>query len=530
MKKAGSGLVLFFILFQGLSACQAQPEAPAEVVRPPKRELRAVWVATVDNIDWPSQKNLTPDAQRQEFTNLLNFYKKVGMNALFVQVRAAGDAFYARGTEPWSEWLTGEQGQAPVPFYDPLDYMILESHQRGLEFHAWLNLNRLVHRSSTSVSSRNISRTHPAWILNYDGAKLFNFGLPEVRQFITDMTVNVAQNYDVDGIHFDDYFYPYAIAGQTLQDDATFKKYGQGFSSKADWRRHNVNLLIKQIHDGLAAVKPRLKFGISPFGVWRNRRDDPSGSNTTGGLTSYDDLFADSRKWIQEGWVDYIVPQVYFSSGFAKVPFQNLVDWWVDNRFERHLYIGQAAYRVGYKDKDKTWQNTSELPNQVRYARASDADGSIFFSSRSLQANALGFVDSLRTDLFQYPALVPSMPWKDNIPPLNPRNLRATLQKDAVDLFWDAPERAADGDSARYYVIYRFEQGEKPSAQDPRRIVGLCYEGARFLDRTAEPDKKYLYYVTAVDRLHNEGRPIGPLRLWIRENRLQRYEIEVPDN
>ena len=530
MKKSGFGLILFSILLQGTTACHAQPETPAEVPRPPKRELRAVWVATVDNIDWPSQKNLTPDAQRREFSNLLDFYKQVGMNALFVQVRAAGDAFYAKGTEPWSEWLTGEQGRAPVPFYDPLDYMIQESHRRGLEFHAWLNLNRLVHRSSTSVSSQNLSRTHPAWTLSYDGAKLFNFGLPEVRQYITDMTVNVAKNYDVDGIHFDDYFYPYAVAGQTLQDEGTFQKYGQGFASKADWRRHNVNLLIEQIHNALAAARPRVKFGISPFGVWRNRRDDPSGSNTTGGLTSYDHLFADTRKWLQEGWIDYMAPQVYFSSGFSKVPFRNLVDWWADNHFDRHIYVGQAAYRVGNKDKDKTWQNASELPNQVRYARASGADGSIFFSSRSLKANALGFVDSLRTDLYKYPALVPSMPWKDNIPPLSPRNLRATQsQSGGVDLFWDAPERAADGDSAWYYVVYRFGPGEKPTAQDPRRIVGQCYEGERFLDRTASADKKYLYYVTAVDRLHNESRPIGPLRLWIHENRLQRFDSEATE-
>lgn len=529
VKNTSFGFLTPLFLYLSLTACQAQPDI-SETIRPPKREFRAVWVATVDNIDWPSQKNLTPDRQRAEFTDLLEFYKGIGMNALFVQVRAAGDAFYAKSSEPWSEWLTGEQGRAPVPFYDPLDYMVRESHRRGLEFHAWLNLNRLVHRSSRSISSQNLSRTRPDWVLSYDGAKLFNFGLPEVRQFITEMTVNVARNYDVDGIHFDDYFYPYAVAGQTLQDEATFKKYGQGFANKNDWRRHNVDLLIQQIHDSLAVVKPRLKFGISPFGVWRNRRDDANGSNTTGGLTSYDHLFADTRKWLQEGWIDYVAPQVYFSAGFAKVPFKNLVDWWAENCFDRHFYVGQAAYRVGYEDNDKHWRNTSEIPDQVRYLRQDGADGSIFFSSRSLRRNSLGFVDSLRNNFYKYPALVPSMPWKDNVVPLSPHGLGATLKTQGVGLFWEAPPLATDGDSATYYVVYRFEDGEKPSAIDPRRIVGMCHEGTQFTDRSAVAEMKYLYYVTAVDRLHNEGRPVGPLRIMIRENRLQRFDDEPTGN
>lgn len=515
------GFSRLLILFLWLSSCKAQPVV--EGVRPPKREFRAVWVATVDNIDWPSKKNLTPQQQREEFTGLLDFYKKVGMNALFVQVRAAGDAFYAKSAEPWSEWLTGQQGRAPSPFYDPMEYMIRESHARGLEFHAWLNLNRLVHRSSTSVSSQNLSKTRPDWILTYDGAKLFNFGIPEVREFIVELTVNVAKNYDVDGIHFDDYFYPYAVAGQVLKDDATFKKYGKGFESKAEWRRNNVDLLVKQIHEGLQRVNPRLKFGISPFGVWRNSRDDREGSNTTGGLTSYDHLYADTRKWIKEGWIDYMAPQVYFSAGFSKVPFKNLVDWWVDNRFDRHLYIGQAAYRVGYKDKDTHWHNKSEIPNQIRYIRDHDADGSIFFSSRSLQGNSLGFVDSLRNDFYRYPALVPTMPWKDNVLPLHPKNLQASGNNGNIDLAWDAPDRASDGDLAWYYVVYRFEEGEKTSAQDPRKIVGMSYEGTRFTDSSAIPGKKYMYFVTAVDRLHNEGRPAGPLKVTIVDKRLQPY-------
>jgi uncharacterized lipoprotein YddW (UPF0748 family) len=512
---------LLLILFS-LEGCIAQ-SSEYESILPPKREFRAVWIATVDNIDWPSSKRMEPAEQREEFSSLLDFHKNVGMNAVFVQVRAAGDAFYSKSNEPWSEWLTGRQGQAPDPMWDPLEFMIRESHKRGLEFHAWLNMNRLVHKSATSVSEQNISRTHPEWILSYDGYKLFDFGLPEVRQFITDMTVNVAKNYDVDGIHFDDYFYPYAVPGQVLQDDATYRKYGQGFASKAEWRRNNIDILIKQIHDGLNAVKPRVKFGISPFGVWRNRASDTEGSKTYGALASYDDLYADSRKWVKEGWIDYIAPQIYFSSGFNKVPYRNMVDWWTENSFGRHMYVGIGAYRVGYKDKDTNWANPREIPNQVRYQREDEADGAIFFSSRSLRNNSLGFVDSLRNDLFRYPALVPTMPWKDRIPPQSPKSLKATLLTNGLGLFWEKPDPAADGERATYYVIYRFAQDEKTTAHDPRKIVGLCFEGEKFVDTTVAAGQRYVYYVTAVDRLHNEGRPVGPLRVEVLEEGIQRF-------
>ncbi|PWJ59841.1 uncharacterized lipoprotein YddW (UPF0748 family) [Dyadobacter jejuensis] len=519
IKNISFNTILSFIL---LVACRAQStEIPPEY--PPKREFRAVWIATVDNIDWPSSKNLSPQLQREEYTNLLDFHKKVGMNAVFVQVRAAGDAFYAKSPEPWSEWLTGRQGRQPFPLWDPMEFMLQETHKRGLEFHAWLNLNRLVHKSSTSVSSDNISNKHPEWILSYDGYKLFNFGLPEVRQFITDMTVNVARNYDVDGIHFDDYFYPYAAAGQVIKDDETFRKYGADFDSKADWRRHNIDLLVKQIHDALYELNPRLKFGISPFGVWRNRSVDPKGSNTQGGLSSYDDLFADSRKWVKEGWVDYIAPQIYFSSGFKKVPFRNMVDWWAENSFGRHFYVGLGAYRIGPTDKDTNWANPLELPNQIDYLRQQQSEGAIFFSSRSLKNNQLGFVDSLQQHYFRYPALVPTMPWKDHTPPLSPKRLKATLMATGLELTWEQPDTASDGDRARYYVIYRFHPDQTPTAHDPRNIIGICYEGEHFMDDRVKAGEKYIYYITAVDRLHNEGRPIGPLRVEVQEHRLLKF-------
>lgn len=474
---------------------------------PPKREVRAVWIATVDNIDWPSRKNLSPEEQRQEFIQLLQFYKKTGINTVFVQVRAASDAFYAKGSEPWSEWLTGKQGRAPEPFYDPLEFMIDECHRRGIEFHAWLNMNRVVHKATKSISADNISKKHPEWILEYDGYKLYNFGLPEVRDYITDVTVNIVKNYDVDGIHFDDYFYPYTVAGQTLKDRDAYQQYGGRFASIDDWRRNNIDLIIKQISDGITAEKPYVKFGISPFGVWRNKKDDPTGSDTQGGQTSFDNLYADTKKWMKAGWIDYMVPQIYFSTKHDKVPFKTLTNWWIQNSFNRHLYIGQGVYKVGSQDKDRAWQNLAEFPSQIQFLRDQPkVTGSVFFSSKSLVNNKLGIADSLQNHFYKYAALPPTMPWKDNVPPRPPQALSINDTPKGVELNWKTPVVSKDGETATYYAIYRFDANELPNLNDPRSIIGFCYDKQGWwADRTIVQGKKYIYAVTALDRLHNES-------------------------
>lgn len=300
----------------------------------PKREFRAAWVATIENIDWPSKKTLSSFKQKEEFLQILDVHKKVGINAVFVQVRSASDAFYAKSTEPWSEWLSGTQGKAPDPYYDPMNFMIEEAHSRNLEFHAWLNLNRGTHKNPKSITNDHITKKKPEWFVSYGGYKLYNFGIPEVREYIKDLVVNMVKTYDVDGIHFDDYFYPYAIAGETFNDAATFKKFGKGFDNIADWRRQNINLLIKDISDAISVEKKWVKFGISPFGVWRNASVDKKGSPTEGGQTSYDNLYADTRKWAQFGWIDYIAPQVYFAFQHPKVPYLPLVNWWGEKSWE----------------------------------------------------------------------------------------------------------------------------------------------------------------------------------------------------
>jgi uncharacterized lipoprotein YddW (UPF0748 family) len=478
---------------------------------PPKREFRAAWIATVDNIDWPSKKGMMADIQQRELLEYFDQQQQMGFNAVVVQIRSAADAFYAKSSEPWSEWLTGQQGLAPEPFYDPLEFMIEEAHQRGLEFHAWFNLDRAVASPRASVASTNIIHQKPEWMLTYGGKKLFNLGVPAVRSYIAGIVANVVREYDIDGIHFDDYFYPYAIAGQVLKDDSTYQANYNGMK-KDDWRRDNVTKLVIELRDSIRAYKPWVKFGISPFGIWKNQRNDPDGSATNGGQ-SYYELYADTRKWAREGLIDYIVPQVYFSSEFNRVPYKTLVDWWTKNTGKAQLYIGHAAYRVGKgSERDPGWWRESQFPDQVRYNRQQQrVQGSVFFSARDLKKNPMAIRDSLRTNFYRYTALVPTMPWLDSIPPLPPRNLKAADTAEGVELTWHQSAEAMDGDGANAYLVYRFDGRQaRVKLDDPRFIIARCNgeEATHFIDKTAEPGKRYTYVVTALDRLNNESREV----------------------
>lgn len=467
---------------------------------PPKREFRGVWIATVANIDWPSEQGLSTRAQQLEFTRILDRHQQMGINAVIVQVRPAADAIYAKSREPWSEWLSGVQGRQPDPFYDPLSFMIEEAHKRGMELHAWFNPYRAVFRADGPVAPDHITRKKPEWFFNYGGKKLFNPGIPEVRQYIVQVIMDVVRNYDIDGVHFDDYFYPYPVSGEHIPDAALYRKYAPGGMTLEDWRRQNVNLLISELQDSINSEKSYVKFGISPFGIWKNMHQDFEGSDTDGGSTYYHQ-FADSRRWVQEGWVDYIVPQIYFPFGHSLAPYDDLVLWWSENAFDRHLYIGLGAYRINQ------WRDRRQMPRQLGYARKySEVGGVVFFSSNTLLQNPLGFADSLQNNYFRYPALPPAMPWKDRVPPLAPEGPR--LEPDRAEgtrLSWTAPAPAPDGDTARGYVIYRFEQGQPLDTEDPRHIITVQFGATSYIDKTALPQQDYVYVITALDRLSNES-------------------------
>jgi uncharacterized lipoprotein YddW (UPF0748 family) len=513
---AAGRLALFLLLTTSLLVgCR-----PAAADVPPKREMRGVWIATVENIDWPSSRYLSPEKQRREYVRLLDAQQRNGINAVFVQVRPASDAFYQSSLEPWSKWLTGTQGQAPNPAYDPLPFLIEEAHARGMEFHAWFNPYRASLDSATrKLAPNHPFRQHPEWFLRYSGKLLYNPGLPEVRQHINRVILDVVRRYDIDGVHFDDYFYPYPEPGQVIRDEAAFARHNPDGLPLPDWRRQNVNVLIRDLHDSIRGAKRWVKFGISPFGVWRNQATDPSGSATKA-FQGYDGLYADALEWVRQGWVDYLLPQLYWSSTFTAARYPVLVEWWARNMNGRHLYIGHGAYRVSESiranaNADTTWRNPRELPRQVRLNRTypTEVGGSVFFSSISLLTNALHSTDSLRQNLFRYPALVPTMPWLDAVPPRPAQNLVLTAGLPTNTLTWQPSPVAADGDRAVYYVLYRFEEDEAPTPNDPRRILAVVRPRVgttlAFTDTTARLGHSYAYYLTAVDRLHNESRPVN---------------------
>ncbi len=376
-----------------------------------KKEFRAVWIATVSNTDWPSKKGLSTQEQKDEFIRLLDFHQKNGMNAVIMQVRPAADAFYPSPYEPWSEWLTGEQGKAPSPWYDPLAFMIEETHKRGMEFHAWCNPYRANFNIATaSIAPTHITKKHPDWFLTYGGKKYFDPGNKEAQKFVVDVVRDIVSRYDVDAIHFDDYFYPYRVPEKEFPDAASYARYGKGMT-KDEWRRSNVDSIILQLYKTIRQTKPSVKFGISPFGVWRNSDKDPRGSQTRAGQTNYDDLYADILLWLEKGWIDYVAPQLYWEFEHTTAPFGTLIDWWSRHTYGKHCYIGLGVYRAG---SNKAWKDSSQLPRQIeRIRQTNNVHGMIFYSSKSFEKNPNGWNDMLRLKYFREPALVPEMNWLD---------------------------------------------------------------------------------------------------------------------
>ncbi|MGB4775418.1 MAG: family 10 glycosylhydrolase, partial [Daejeonella sp.] len=401
---------------------------------------------------------------------------------------------------------TGKQGKAPDPYYDPLEFAIEETHKRGMELHAWFN----PYRATSDLIDRNtdaqhITRQKPEWFFNFGGKKLFDPGLPEVREYIVQIIMDVVKNYDIDGVHFDDYFYPYPEKNQWLKDANSFQLYGSAFSNIDDWRRQNVDTLIHTLSDSIHTCKKYIKFGISPFGIWRNQSQDPEGSESHG-LDGYGQLYADARKWVKLGWVDYINPQIYWPFYNPAAPYEKLVDWWSNNAFGKHLYIGQAAYRA--EERKPGWNNRSQIPDQIRYLRTNTrVQGSVFFSSRSLTNNLGGVNDSLRTDFYRYPALQPAMLWLDGLSPNAPQKLEVKVMNQSVQLNWVCPIKAEDGDIAYGYVIYRFNEGAEINTEDPKNILRISFDAGQtnYQDETTSPQSRYTYVITAIDRLKNES-------------------------
>ncbi|MDN3669215.1 family 10 glycosylhydrolase [Echinicola jeungdonensis] len=373
----------------------------------PKRELRGVWIATIANIDWPVSPQDDFAQQQKDFIQILDFYKQRNFNAVFVQIRASGDAFYPSHYAPWSKYLTGKQGKSPNTAMNPLTWMIQEAHQRGMEFHAWLNPFRATSDLNTDQLSPNHDYfKHPEWMVEYAGKYYYNPGLPSVQNHMLEIVGEVVENYKIDGVHFDDYFYPYKVSGLTFNDQLAYQKYGKDLSL-GDWRRSNVNDLIRNVNNLVEEKKPWVQFGVSPFGVWRNASVDPKGSDTKAGHTNYDDLYADPLTWMKNGWVDYLIPQIYWSMDFPEAAYRELVQWWADHSHGTRLYLGNGAYKVR-NNQDKSWNDKLELSRQVAWGRRyPQVAGNVFFRAKSLMGLNRDVADVLENTVYQQPVLTP---------------------------------------------------------------------------------------------------------------------------
>ncbi len=467
--------------------------------RYPKRQLRGVWIATVKNIDWPSRTGLSPARQRAEYVKILDNAVKRRFNAVFVQVRPASDALYKSDLEPWSQYLTGTAGKDPG--WDPMPFLVAEAHRRGLEFHAWFNPYRASADGDLSrLPAGHPARLHPEWIVKYGDLAYYNPGLPAVRDHVTKVVKDVVTRYDVDGVHFDDYFYPYPVAGAKFADGAAFAKYGKG-TKLADWRRANVNKLIAQVDKTVHEVRNSVKFGVSPFGIWRNKSEDPTGS-ATGGMSAYDSIYADARHWIKKGTVDYVIPQLYWPRGFKIADYDVLMPWWANEVKGTgvQLYIGQGLYRVGATDT-AAWTRPGEMSSHLtRNRKYGQVSGDVYFSAKQLSTDPLGALGRVVKDHYGRPALLPLMRDRGGRAPVRPADVR--LQ--GTSLSWKSSP------DARSYAVYRIASGRpgECATADARNLVAIVPAVAG--DRqafTAAGGGTYL--VTALDRLQNESAPAG---------------------
>ncbi|MFM2137783.1 MAG: hypothetical protein RJA57_90 [Bacteroidota bacterium] len=473
----------------------------------PKYEFRGVWVATVNNIDWPT-KGASPDTQRAEFIRLLDMHQRNGMNAIIAQVRPAADAFYESKLEPWSQWLTGVQGKAPDPFWDPLKFMIDEAHRRGMELHAWLNPYRAVFNvNSSSIAPDHITRQHPEWFLTYGDQRFFDPGNKQARDFVVRVVRDIVKRYDVDAIHMDDYFYPYRIPGKEFPDEASYRSSGSTLK-KDDWRRSNCDSIIRSLSIAIKQERKLCRFGISPFSVWRNKKDDPEGSDTKAGQTNYDDLYADVLLWMKKAWIDYVTPQLYREIGDDKIAYEKMLDWWSRHSYGRHIYIGHGIYRALENSATPAWRDPNQLPQQIRLLRRyPNVQGSIYFSSKSFQRNPLGWNDSLQQHYYRYPALLPPMRWIDNEKPWPPIVDRKIVDDSVIilDIRPDPRNRV----EIKYFVVYQYaaDSHSETFGNQPRFLSRWVPQpgGFTFRDTLSSDHFSYRYVITAVGRNNNES-------------------------
>ena len=490
-------LLLALFLATGVGA-QIQQQSPY-----PKREFRGAWIQAVNG----QFRGIPTEKLKQTLIDQLNSLQGAGINAIIFQVRPEAGALYASQLEPWSRFLTGVQGQAPSPYWDPMQFMIDECHKRGMEFHAWINPYRVKTSLKSELSPNHLYNIHPEWFVTYNNQLFFDPALPESRRHICMVVADIVSRYDVDAIHMDDYFYPYPAKGMDFPDDASFARYGGGFTNRADWRRSNVNILIQKIHETIRGLKPWVKFGISPFGIYRNEKNDPLGSKTNG-LQNYDDLYADVLLWARNGWVDYNIPQIYWQIGHPAADYETLVKWWAKNTENRPLFIGQSVMNT-IQNADPKNPSMNQLPRKMALERAYQTiGGSCQWPASAVVENAGKYRDALVQEYHKYPALVPVFDFMDDKAPGKVRKVKKVWTEDGYMLFWTPPKAKDEMDRAVQYVVYRFGDKEKVNIDDASHIVAVTRNNFYKLPYK-DGKNKYRYVVTALDRLHNESKSVS---------------------
>ena len=472
----------------------------------PKREFRGAWLHVIGQSQWQN-KNVAQ--QKKYIEQQLDLLQQAGCNAVIFQVRPTADALYISEIEPWSAWLTGKRGKAPSPLWDPMEYAINEAHKRGMEFHAWLNPYRVTSTAKDILPSEHLFNKEPHRFIKFNGQTFFDPAYPENRQHICNVVKDIVNRYEVDGIHIDDYFYPYPANGKKFEnDDASYRKFGNGMERNA-WRRHNVDLLIEQLYSTIKEEKEWVRFGVSPFGIWRNKNNDPRGSNSSG-LQNYDDLYADVLLWAKKGWIDYLAPQLYWTLDLKVAPSRHLAQWWNDNCNGVDVYIGQDVQRT-MTNADPGNNDSNELDTKVKLSRKlPNVKGNIWWHGYWVTENLKGVADSLA---LKYQSTIALPPSYGNLKekPDKVKNLRLVKEKGQVFLTWDKENYGShqrSNDKIRY-VVYQFFPDEIIDIEDPETIIALTpYNSVLVEDSYEGPSAEgSTFIVTALDRLNRESEP-----------------------
>lgn len=460
-----------------------------------KREARGAWIPTIFRSEYIG---LSKANGQKILREKIAYLKSINCNMVLFQIRAESDSWYRSSYEPWSKYFTGEQGKEPYEYWDPLAFVIDECHKNGMELHAWINPYRGASNSKSVLHDSHIYKQHPEWFITYNNQLVLDPGNPNSRRHILMVTKEIISNYDLDALHLDDYFYPYPANNIEFPDNNSFKLYGYNYTNKAEWRRNNINMLIYELHQQIKEIKPWVKLGISPFGIYRNKKTNPKGSNTNG-LQNYDDLYADVVKWANEGWINYVAPQIYWNIGFHIADYQELVLWWkkaITNK-ETQLYIGQDIKRT---------QDSEQLPPKLKLS-AENSDGNIYWPADELFKNYKSISTALKNQYQNQPALLPE--WKGSLGKTKaPKRIkkawisRSTFGTPVIHWITSDTRSPEDG---RFYAVYIYPEGVKAKISDINKPVSISNSNS--YDLKSLRAGKYTILITPINRFWQEGRP-----------------------